>query len=140
MSLPFSYKKQVQFYETDCMGVVHHSNYLRYFEEARLQWLREHDLLGEHAPYSKVSFAVLTSGCEHKAICRFGDELRIDVQVRKERAKVRFQYAVFGEDESLIATGHTLHIPVDENLRICRIPKRIDERLCGEPWSTDWPV
>ena len=30
---------KVQYYETDQMGVVHHSNYIRWFEEARAEWM-----------------------------------------------------------------------------------------------------
>lgn len=37
----FIYKRRVKFYETDGMQVVHHANYLRYFEEARVEYLRE---------------------------------------------------------------------------------------------------
>ena len=36
----FTYKRRVKFYETDGMRVVHHANYLRYFEEARVEYLR----------------------------------------------------------------------------------------------------
>ena len=34
---------EVAFFETDAMGVVHHANYLRFFELARVRWLEEHD-------------------------------------------------------------------------------------------------
>ena len=37
----WSFKRQVNYYETDRMGVVHHSNYLRYLEEARYVWMEE---------------------------------------------------------------------------------------------------
>ena len=38
------YKREVNYYETDRMGIVHHSNYIRYFEEARIFMLREKGL------------------------------------------------------------------------------------------------
>ena len=34
------YTHRVQYYETDQMGIVHHSNYIRWFEEARIDWMR----------------------------------------------------------------------------------------------------
>ena len=34
-------KIRVRYYETDCMGIVHHSNYIRYYETARTEMLRE---------------------------------------------------------------------------------------------------
>ena len=35
------YSRSVNYYETDQMGIVHHSNYIRYFEEARLHRMDE---------------------------------------------------------------------------------------------------
>ena len=35
------YTHRVQYYETDQMGIVHHSNYIRWFEEARIDWMRD---------------------------------------------------------------------------------------------------
>ena len=37
----FEYKREINYYETDKMGVVHHSNYIRFLEEARCRWLKE---------------------------------------------------------------------------------------------------
>ena len=39
--MDFIYKREINYYETDKMGVVHHSNYIRYLEEARSKWLKE---------------------------------------------------------------------------------------------------
>ena len=38
----WDYRRRVNYYETDRMGVVHHSNYLRLIEEARLAWIEQH--------------------------------------------------------------------------------------------------
>ena len=35
------YKSKVSYYETDCMNIVHHSNYIRYFEDARIQYMHD---------------------------------------------------------------------------------------------------
>ena len=35
------YERMVYYYETDRMGIVHHSNYIRWFEEARLDWMKQ---------------------------------------------------------------------------------------------------
>ena len=37
--MSFTYKRIINYYETDRMGVVHHSNYIRFLEEARCRWL-----------------------------------------------------------------------------------------------------
>ena len=39
----FTFERKANYYETDQMGIVHHSNYIRWFEEARLEMLRAMD-------------------------------------------------------------------------------------------------
>ena len=39
--MDFIYKREINYYETDKMGIVHHSNYIRFLEEARCRWLKE---------------------------------------------------------------------------------------------------
>ena len=43
------YKSKVSYYETDCMNIVHHSNYIRYFEDARIQYM--HDIGCAHQTF-----------------------------------------------------------------------------------------
>lgn len=44
----YNYERQVKYYETDKMGVVHHSNYIRWFEEARVEFMRDNDISYRH--------------------------------------------------------------------------------------------
>ena len=46
---------RVRYYETDCMGIVHHSNYIRFYEVARTEMLREFG-----TTYQAVSYTHLT--------------------------------------------------------------------------------
>ena len=39
--MEFEYIREINYYETDKMGVVHHSNYIRFLEEARCRWMKE---------------------------------------------------------------------------------------------------
>ena len=45
----WSYSREVNYYETDRMGVIHHSNYLRILEEARMAWMEANMI-----PYPEV--------------------------------------------------------------------------------------
>ena len=133
-----SYSRQVQFYETDMMGVVHHSNYLRFFEESRLDWMFEKDLMKEHAPHTDITFAVVDAGCRYRQTCRFGDQFHIEMQVKKEgRARIKFEYALF-VGKTLCCTGHTLHIAVDSTFRVCKIPDKVSKILEKEVWTETW--
>jgi acyl-CoA thioester hydrolase len=85
----------VRFVETDGMGIVHHSNYLVWFEAARVQWM---DVAG--VPYAEVAaggnhFAVTAACVEYRAPARFGDTVRIIVAVTQLRSRqVRFDYSI----------------------------------------------
>lgn len=135
----YTYRKTVQYHETDAMGVVHHSNYLRYFEEARCGWLLEKGLQKEHSPHADLTFAVLETSCRHLLPCRFGDQLSIRVQVKQEGAKLRFQYAAYLGEGQLVATGTTLHIAINDRFQICRLRGKIKETLEKEEWTEIWP-
>ena len=75
------YLHKVQYYETDMMGVAHHSNYIRWMEEARIDFM---DQLG--FPYADMEAAGVISpvkfvSCEYRRSCAFGDEIQISVFV-----------------------------------------------------------
>jgi len=77
------YIHKVQYYETDKMGVTHHSNYIRWMEEARVDFL---DKIG--FGYSKLEAdgiisPVIGIECEYKMTTTFEDEIVIDVSVKE---------------------------------------------------------
>lgn len=135
------YRKRVHFYETDGMGVVHHSNHLRYFEEARLAWFNDRKLFhAKWADEGNVMLAVVDAGVQYKSPARYNDQLAVQLQVRVEGTRFHFRYAILDETtQRLIATGHTIHVPVNEEMRPVRPPQAVLELLKGEPWTEIWP-
>ena len=121
----------VRFAETDAMGIVHHSNYLVWFEAARVAWM---DAAG--VPYKEVAdngnhFAVTGVQVEYRAPARFGDVVRVTAVVERMRSRqVIFAYTVRNAaDAALLATGRTEHISVDLSGRMASLPPAIFERL-----------
>lgn len=75
------YIRKVQYHETDKMGITHHSNYIKWMEEARIYFL---DQLG--CSYAKmeadgVSSPVTAVQCSYKTPSTFGDEVSVAVKV-----------------------------------------------------------
>lgn len=75
------YEHHAKYYETDQMGIIHHSNYIRWMEEARIAYMDEMDF-----PYKKVEAAgiispVLFVNCEYKSMTHFGDRVAIEVKL-----------------------------------------------------------
>src|SRR4051812_12993825 len=91
----FVYPRRVAYYETDAMGALHHSNHVRYFEEARVAWLRDRGAIHHHQPYGPLVFAVTHQEASYLKPVQFDDELQVWVQVRMEGARVFFQYALY---------------------------------------------
>lgn len=121
----------VRFVETDAMGVVHHSNYLIWFEAARIHWM---DCAG--VPYAQVAaggnhFAVTAAAVEYRAPARFGDRVRVTASLAQLRSRqVRFEYVVeCVAGGALLATGFTQHICVDLAGHMAKIPPAILDRL-----------
>lgn len=105
------YIHRVQYYETDQMGVVHHSNHIRWMEEARISYL---DSLG-------IGFVTLESRgiyspvvgveCRYRRPAHFDERIRIQVELREYKGmhlRVEYKMIRVGDDE-LIATGSSTH-------------------------------
>lgn len=79
------YIHQAQYYETDQMGIIHHSNYIRWMEEARIAYMDEMDF-----PYKAVEDAgiispVLSVQCSYKSMTHFGDRVAVEVKLTEFR-------------------------------------------------------
>lgn len=114
---------RVPFYETDAMGVVHHSNFVRYLEEARVVWLDQHDQ--PYTAYVDQGFHFATTRVEvdYRRPVRFDETVRIQVWAEWVRgASLRLAYTLH-VGEALVATAATEHASVDTSGQVRRIPK-----------------
>ena len=77
------YIHKVNYYETDKMGITHHSNYIRWMEEARVEFLEKigfgYDKLEEEGIISPV----IGIECEYKSQTTFSDEVEIEVSIKE---------------------------------------------------------
>lgn len=120
---------RVAFHETDAMGIVHHSNYLRYFEEARVLWLEEHDAPYTHYMDLGLHFAVTRVEVDYKRPARFDDRLEVVTWVERIRgASLRMGYEIRCAG-GLLVTGATEHAAIDADGRPRRIPKERRENM-----------
>ena len=76
------YVRKAQYYETDQMGVIHHANYIRWFEEARVDLLEQIGFPYERVESMGITLAVLGLSCEYKSSVLFGDTVRIQVKLK----------------------------------------------------------
>jgi acyl-CoA thioester hydrolase len=116
---------RVRYGDTDAMGVVYYANYLRYFEAARVEYLRElgHDYRGIEA--SGVVVAVTEAVCRYHAPARFDDALGLHCRIVNLRgASLRFEYEIRRQpDGALLSSGYTDHACLSKpSLRPTRVP------------------
>ena len=119
----------VRFCETDLMGIVHHANYLRYFEMGRVAWLKERGFSYDTWLAAGLHLPVVDASVRYRKAARFDDTLVVETRVSKAtRVTLRFAYRVTRGDE-LIAEGETLLACVDALMRPKRLPAEITRAL-----------
>ena len=127
---------EVRYAETDQMGVVHHANYLVWFELARTNLCT---ISGFHyAGIEELGYHLMVTAAEakYRIGARYGDRLRVVAWVARLASRaLRFSYEVYRGDE-LLATGATQHVWVEASTgRLCRTPDVLREpfaRLAGQ--------
>lgn len=120
-----AYKHKVQYYETDQMGVVHHSNYIRWFEEARVDFLEQIGLNYEKMEKNGYISPVISISCEYKTMCYFGDTVRVVIKL-KSFSGVRFLFSYEVRDvetNELMVTGESGHCFIDEAGKVFSLKK-----------------
>lgn len=127
--MDFNFERRINYYETDRMGVVHHSNYIRYLEEARCSWL---DAIG--MPFSLleengITIPVLGVNVTYKHHVTFDDTIIINV-FAKEYNGVRMTIGYNVTDKktgNLVLTGETKHCFTSRELRPVNLKKYAPE-------------
>jgi acyl-CoA thioester hydrolase len=126
----FSTEVTVRFAETDAQGVAHNSNYLIWFEVARIAYLAEYAGGYPALREQGLESFVLESHVRYRLPAHFDDRLHIHARIGELRgARFRFDYEVRRNGES-IADGWTSHACVDAGtLRPVRIPASLAEAI-----------
>lgn len=75
------YIHQAQYYETDQMGIIHHSNYIRWMEEARIAYMDDMGFPYRDVEEAGIMSPVLGVQCDYKSMTRFGDRVKITVKL-----------------------------------------------------------
>jgi len=118
----FVHHLRVRFAETDAMGIVHHSRYLPYLEEARVEFLRHIGRPYDQIRADGIDFAVLEAHVAYKRPLTFDDRVSVHVAMGTvQRAWFTMQYLLCVDDE-IHATATTAHGGVDADGRPVRLP------------------
>ncbi len=119
------FERKINYYETDRMGIVHHSNYIRYMEEGRCFWLEQVGMPFATMEDKGVTIPVLGVNCEYKHYVTFGDVILIEMFV-KEYSGVRLTvgYNITNKETGeLVMLAETKHCFTNKDLRPINLKK-----------------
>ena len=113
------YEHHVKYYETDQMAIVHHSNYIRWFEEARCDFMDQIGVSYQSVEARGILIPVVDVSCNYLISARYGDQMEIrPILTQYTGVRMSFRYEVrFAADGRLAATGTSSHCFLDENRR-----------------------
>ena len=119
------YERRAQYYETDQMGIIHHSNYIRWFEEARLHFMDEIGLSYAKIEEMGILIPVLSVDCQYKTMVHYNDIVDIYTQIIKfNGVKMTIAYRVVDHVTGEIrCTGETSHAFLNREYRPVRLKR-----------------
>lgn len=129
-----NYVHKVQYYETDRMGITHHSNYIRWMEEARVYFLNNNGC--GYSEIEKLGFSspVLGIECNYKKTTTFDDVVEIEIKLAEYNSvKMVYEYVMTNRTTGEVAfTGKSSHCFINGEGRPINLKKyvpEIDEKI-----------
>lgn len=123
------YKHKIQYYETDRMGITHHSNYIRWMEEARIDFLERIGWSYDRLEREGVLSPVIKVSCQYKKTTTFPEEIFIDVKVKEfNGVRLVIGYEMKKENKGdVVFIGESEHCFLDKESRPIRIKSKYPE-------------
>ncbi|MBO5717167.1 MAG: acyl-CoA thioesterase [Alistipes sp.] len=104
----FTTQIRVEYHHTDQMGIVHHSNYIKFFEVARTEWLRAIGLTYAEMERRGVMMPIVDVAIKYRQPAYYDELISVTAMVEElPMARMVFNYVVRGEDGRDIASGST---------------------------------
>ena len=124
------YQHKVQYYETDQMQIVHHSNYIRWFEEARMNFLEQAGFGYDRFEREGIISPVLEVQAKYLTMTRFGETVNIQVKmVNFTGLKFSIEYIISDSVTGEVrVTGRSEHCLLDRENKPIRL-KKVNPKL-----------
>lgn len=118
-------KIRVWYCHTDQMGICHHSNYIRYYEAARSEFMRRFGLSYGDVERRGIMMPILEVQSKYRKPARYDEELSVSIRLDElPTTRINFYYEIRNEQGDLLNTGMTqLGFMSAETRRPCRCPE-----------------
>ena len=124
-------KVRVIYADTDAMGIVYHTNYIRWFEIGRTELFRDMGVRYADMEAEGYSLPLTQVHCHYLQPTHYDDVVLIETDVEYVKwVSVKFVYTIWDEHrQNILAEGYTIHACIDKSGKIVRLPKRIADRV-----------
>ena len=100
------YQHHAKYYETDQMGIIHHSNYIRWFEEARIDFMNQIGLTYKTMEKEGIISPVLEINCKYLKMMYFDDIATIKLKISSYTGvRFTFEYEIYNQNKQNYKTG-----------------------------------
>ena len=129
------YTHTVQYYETDKMGITHHSNYIRWMEEARVDFLTQ--MGWDYAKLESLGIVspVTAVDCKYMISTTFAEKITITVSIAEFKGvRLKLAYTMKNTEGKVVCQAHSEHCFLDTSGNLIRLKKDFPEfyeALCG---------
>lgn len=125
-----SFDLTVRYAETDAQGVVHHANYLIWFEEGRSDYLRQNGLCYSDIERNRYFVVVVEAELKYKAPAFYEDRITIETTLQRAKGKIlEFTYRASNQAGTTLAEGRTLHVVLGADKRPVSLPAAFLDKL-----------
>ena len=127
--MSFTYRRKMNYYETDKMGVVHHSNYIRFLEEARGAWMESAGINMEIIEKEGFTIPTIEVNCKYKSHVTSGDVILIKPKMTEYNGvRMTITYEVINEKTgNIVIEASTKHCFTSRELRPVNMKKNNKE-------------
>ena len=122
------YEHTVQYYETNKMGITHHSNYIRWMEEARIDFLAQIGWDFAKLEALGIVSPVISVECRYQIPTRFSETVKIRVSVEEFKGvKLKLGYVMQNGEDDVVCRGRSEHCFLDGNGRPIRMAREFPQ-------------
>jgi len=128
------YEHKAQYYETDQMGIIHHSNYIRWMEEARMNYLSSVGFPMERIEAEGIVSPVVSVNCKYRKVCRLNEIICIQVHVKEYNGiKLVLEYEMYektsGELRTVAGSEHCFTTKEGKLVNVKKLYPELDVAL-----------
>ena len=122
------YRRKVNYYETDMMGMVHHSNYIRWMEEARIDYMDQLGFSYAQMEADGIYSPVISVACEYKHPCTFGEEITVSVSAESFNGVVlKVAYEMKNRKDQTVMSGSSDHVFLHRDGSFVRLKREMPD-------------